>query len=272
MISPKRVNKIKNFLKELFFPSFCLGCQKEGAYLCEDCKEVLDISKFQYCLCGKNPLIINSSPSDQTKLWCGDKQKSASWRNGKCKKCFSKNLSGLYFALPYKEKPLTKKLIRQFKYEPYTKDLAKTLALLLVEHFLLTGKNKEEIWRNSILIPVPLDKNKLKSRGYNQAEELSKELSKILQTPVITNVLFKTKSTKPQMELSKEQREKNIKGVFAIKIPQNLVMSDIAKFWGKKVFLVDDVYTTGSTMEECAKVLKQAGAKQVWGITLAREE
>lgn len=233
------LKKIKDFLLELFFPSFCLGCQKEGTYLCEDCKATLDISELNYCLGNKN----------------------------------SQNLSGLYFALPYKERALTRKLIHQFKYQPYIKALAKTLALLLAEHFFLSGNNKEEVWRNSVLIPIPLDKKKLKSRGYNQAEELAKELSKILQTPMVANILIKTKSTRPQMELSKEQREKNLQGAFAIS-PSSLRATAKQSFnlKDKKIFLVDDVYTTGSTMEECAKVLKEAGAKQVWGIAIAREE
>ena len=230
------MNKYKYFLLELFFPSFCLGCQKEGTYLCEDCKATLDISEFNYCL-------------------------------------YNKNLTGLYFALPYKERHLTRKLIHQFKYQPYIKDLAKTLALLLAEHFFLSGNNKEDVWHNSVLIPVPLDKNKLKSRGYNQAEELSKELSKILKVPVISDNLIKIKSTKSQMELSKEERERNLQGAFAIS-PSSLRATAKQSFnlKDKKLFLVDDVYTTGSTMEECAKVLKQAGAKQVWGIAIAREE
>ena len=246
------MNKYKDFLLELFFPSFCLGCQKEGTYLCEDCKATLDISQFNYCLCNKNSTRL---PLDQ--------------KDGTCYKCFDKNLSGLYFALPYKENRLTKKLIHQFKYQPYIKDLAKTLALLLAEHFFLSGNNKEDIWSDSVLIPIPLDKNKLKSRGYNQAEELSKELSKILKVPVISDSLIKTKITKPQMELSKEERAKNLQDAFSI---INCRTSGVLQFIGKKVFLVDDVYTTGSTMEECARILKQAGAKQVWGITIAREE
>ena len=245
------MNKYKNFLLELFFPSFCLGCQKEGTYLCEDCKATLDISEFNYCLCNKN----------STRLPLGQK-------DGTCYKCFDKNLSGLYFALPYKENRLTKKLIHQFKYQPYIKDLAKTLAMLLAEHFFLSENNKEDIWRDSILVPIPLDKNKLKNRGYNQAEELSKELSKILKVPTVSKILIKTKSTKPQMELSKEKRAKNLQDAFKI----NSATSDVAEFSGKKVFLVDDVYTTGSTMEECARILKQAGTKQIWGITIAREE
>ena len=70
------------------------------------------------------------------------------------------------------------------------------------------------------------------------------------------------------MELSKEQREKNLLNAFAIKIGGT---SDVLPISGKKVFLVDDVYTTGSTMEECARVLKDAGLKNIWGITIARE-
>ena len=185
-------------------------------------------------------------------------------KNGKCNRCQNKKLSGLYFALPYKERELTRKLIFQFKYPPYLKELAETLAGILIEHFIVSKKNADEIWENSILIPVPLDKNKLRSRGYNQSEELAKELAKILKIPVISGCLIKIKSTKPQMELSKEEREKNLQNVFLIKNP--------AEIRGKKIFLVDDVYTTGSTMAECAKILKSAGVKQVWGIAIAREE
>ena len=133
----------------------------------------------------------------------------------------------------------------------------------MAEHFFISGSNKEDIWHNSILIPVPLDIKKLKSRGYNQTEELAKELSKILLAPVLSNNLIKIKSTQAQIELSGKEREQNLKNVFIIKNP--------TEFAGKKIFLVDDVYTTGSTMEECARVLKKAGAKQVWGIAVARE-
>jgi ComF family protein len=237
--------KFKEFSLDLFFPKFCLGCQKEGTYLCDDCRTLLDICEFNYCLCDKPTRLIHEQ------------------KNGKCSLCQDKKLSGLYFALPYKEKQLTKKLIYQFKYQPYLKDLAKTLSSILVDHLVLSHKNVEEIWKNSVLIPVPLDKKKLKMRGYNQSEELAKELSKVLQIPLISNNLIKIKYTAPQMELSKKQRENNLENAFIIKNP--------AEFAGKKIFLVDDVYTTGSTMSECAKILKNSGIKQVWGIALARE-
>ena len=233
-------------LLDILFPKFCLGCQKEGTYLCDDCRTLLDISEFNYCLCDTNPARILPNS-----------------KNGTCSKCKNKNLSGLYFALSYKESQLAKKLIHQFKYKPYLKDLAETLASVLIEHFIKTGKNTNDIWENSVLVPVPLDKKKFRIRGYNQSEELAKELSKILQIPVISDVLLKIKPTESQMTLKKAEREKNLLGAFAQKNPE--------KIQDKKVFLVDDVYTTGSTIQECTKILKESGAKQVWGICLARE-
>ncbi|MCX6721877.1 MAG: ComF family protein [Candidatus Staskawiczbacteria bacterium] len=239
----------KDFLLDLFFPKFCLGCQKEGTYLCDDCRALLDISEHNYCLCDTKP------------------QRLPVGKQGKCQRCQNKTLSGLYFALSYKEKTLTRKLIYEFKYKPYLKDLAKTLASILIEHFVLSEKNTDEIWAPNgvpaILIPVPLDKSKLKIRGYNQSEELAEELSKVLHIPTLSDVLTKIKPTASQMELSKLEREMNLENVFLIKKPE--------KISGKNIFLVDDVYTTGSTMQECAKVLKENGAKSVWGICIARE-
>ena len=215
--------------------------------MCDDCRGLLDISEFSYCLCEAN----------------GMPKRLLENHTGKCSNCSKKELSGLYFALPYKEKSLTRNLIYQYKYEPYLKDLAKTLASIIVEHLVISGKNTNDIWENSVLIPVPLDSKKLQIRGYNQSEELAKELSKVLQIPIITNCLIKIKHTDSQKDLSKAEREKNLEGAFEVKNPEEIM--------GKKIFLVDDVYTTGSTMQECAKVLKNAGTKSVWGLCLARE-
>jgi ComF family protein len=241
------VDKIKQFLLDILFPRFCLGCGIEGTYLCDDCKATLDISENQYCLCDKNTLRL--PPNEKVK---------------KCKRCNQKKLSGLYFSLSYKEKPLTRKLIHFFKYPPfYAKDLARTLASLLIDHLLLLEENPKLFFKDSVLIPVPLDKKKHKRRGYNQAEELAKEISIFLETPLLADNLFKTKTTLSQMELPEKERRENLKNAFSCREPE--------KIKNKKVFLVDDVYTTGSTMEECARVLKQAGAKEVWGIAIARD-
>jgi ComF family protein len=243
------VDNPKEILTDLFFPKFCLGCQKEGTYLCQDCRSLLDILEYNYCLCETHPVPLPFGS------------------DGKCQKCKDKKLSGLYFALSFKEGALTKKLIHQFKYPPYLKDLAETLAGILAEHFILTQKNTNEFWGNSVFIPIPLAEKKLKERGYNQSEELAKELAEILKIPVISDVLIKIKNTKPQAESKKEEREKNLLGAFAVN--KNCAVSEAAQF--SRIYLVDDVYTTGATMEECARVLRDSGAKSVWGIALARE-
>ena len=240
--------KIKKFLMDLFFPSFCLGCKKEGFLLCQDCKSTLEILEYNYCLCSQNPTRIIAKLN----------------KNQKCNRCRQKNLSGLYFALSYKDNPLVRKLIHFFKYEPYyLKSLAKVFAEILIEYFVISGNNKDKIWESSILIPVPLETTKLKKRGYNQSEELAKELLPVLGVDLAENNLVKIKKTLPQMKLLAKERQENLKNAFLVKDPGQIK--------GKKVFLVDDVYTTGSTMEECARVLRNAGAKSVWGITIARE-
>ena len=227
---------LKIFLLNIFFPKFCLGCEKEGTYFCEDCKACLEISEDNFCLC-ENPKRLTEE--------------------GKCSNCQLKELNGLYFTVSYQNK-LIKKLIHQFKYEPYIKELAEPLANLIITHFLLLDKSNQ-IWKGKILVPIPLSKGKLKERGFNQAEEIAKNLSNFLKIP-LCNCLVKIKETPSQVDLSEKERRENIKRVFEIE--------EEAK--DKRILLVDDVYTTGTTMNEAAKVLKEAGAKEVWGVVIAR--
>ncbi len=151
-------------------------------------------------------------------------------------------------------------MIKQFKYEPYIKELSKPLAFLILTH--LINLNNLPNFKEFILVPIPLYKKKLKQRGFNQTNEIGKELSKFLKIPIFNNILTKIKQTPAQVELKKEQREKNIKGVFNCQKP-GLIKN-------RKIFLIDDIFTTGSTMEECARVLKTAGAKEIWGVVVAR--
>lgn len=216
-------NRFKNFILDLFFPKFCFGCKKEGEYLCYDCKSLLEISGFH-------------------------------------QKFQTKNLSDLYFSTEYKN-PLIKKLIQSFKYLPLIKELSVPLSSLIIDHFQQL-ENQKPIFEREALIPLPLAKKKLKWRGFNQSEEIGKELSKFLKIPLFNDVLIKIRETLPQVELSAKEREKNIKGVFVLKNKE--------KIKGKKILLVDDVYTTGSTMEEAARVLREGGAKEIIGVVIAR--
>ncbi|MFQ6049963.1 MAG: ComF family protein [Candidatus Paceibacterales bacterium] len=220
------ISKLKNFLLDLFFPKFCFGCQREEVYLCEDCKSILDISAFH-------------------------------------QKFQTKNLNDLYFATEYKNF-LIRNLIQKFKYKPFVKELSISLSSLIIEHFQLLENPPPFFSRglDFVLIPVPLGKRKLRWRGFNQAEEIAKVISKFLEIPLINNALKKERETLPQVELTEEERKENILGTFSCQNQE--------KIQGRKILLVDDVYTTGSTMEECARVLKESGAKEIIGIVVTR--
>lgn len=229
---------MKKFILNLLFPRVCLNCQREENYLCDDCLSLIEITDYQYCLCEKPKRIIERE---------------------KCPRCRFHKLDFLYFAASYQNN-LVKNLIQKFKYEPFIKELAQPLAFLIAKHFQLF--NNPPIFYDYCLMPIPLEKRKLKRRGFNQAQELAEELSKHLGIPVSNDVLIKKKGTLSQTELSGKEREENIKGAFSCQNKE--------KIQGRKILLIDDVYTTGSTMEEAARVLKLAGAKEVCGAVIAR--
>ena len=180
-----------------------------------------------------------------------------------CKNCSKKTkLNGLFIAVAY-ENQLVKKLINQFKYKPYLKELSPILCSLIISHFSFSGNNALQGLKQGILVPVPLHRARFKERGFNQSEEIAKELSESLNLAFYNDVLIKIKPTLAQVGLSSEQRKENIKGTF--------ICQKADRIKGEKILLVDDVYTTGATMEECAEILKKAGASQVWGIAIARE-
>ena len=118
----------------------------------------------------------------------------------------------------------------------------------------------------SVFIPIPLHEGKIKKRGYNQAKLLAEGLAKRFDVSVV-DCLKRVKSTKTQVGLTKEERRKNIEQAFAL---QGTVSELLQK--SQQVFLVDDVVTSGATLQEAAKVLKKAGFTKVWGVTLAHGE
>jgi len=154
--------------------------------------------------------------------------------------------------------PLAKKCIAQFKYNNGQSLLP--IFEEAISHTILTGK----LFNNKIdlVIPVPIHSTKLFKRGYNQAEVLAKKVSKILNIPFCSSMLLKTKKTEPQTYLKRSSRIKNLKGSF-------LAVSG-EKFTSKTVLLVDDVITTGATLEACGMELYKAGVNKIYGLTLAR--
>jgi ComF family protein len=150
-----------------------------------------------------------------------------------------------------------RELIHQFKYSGKTM-LRRPLALLAADHLdrfvIETGPD--------VIIPVPLHHKRLRQRGFNQAILLGEIFAQKWRLPLLRNSLRRVRWTEPQVNLSAAERLENVKGAFAL--------ADIVAVAGKRVLLVDDVYTTGSTVKECAKVLKSGGAQSVTAITVAR--
>lgn len=185
-----------------------------------------------------------------------------------CNKCVNKiqyrrgvikpyELEGLVSGFVYKG--MIKKAIKKFKFK-YVTDLFDELMELFEKEFI---KNEELIreWKEQkyVIVPVPLHKKRLNWRGFNQSQEIGRRLFEILKIEMNNNFLKRIKNTKAQSEIKDvEARKSNIKKAFGVqgKPPE-------------RVLLVDDVWTTGSTMKECAKVLRAGGVKKIWGVTVA---
>lgn len=116
--------------------------------------------------------------------------------------------------------------------------------------------------RPELLIPVPVHRKKLRMRGYNQAQVLGRRLSEKSGIPMLTDLVIRTRNTLPQKELDRQQRKRNLQNAFALKKPDRM-------FPWKRVLLVDDIYTTGSTVDALAVLLKEAGAEHVFFVAAA---
>lgn len=140
------------------------------------------------------------------------------------------------------------------KYRPLAKPLAEFVVAALEE--------QAAIWRDSILIPVPLHARRKRKRGFNQAEALAAELGRLTGRPVERRVLRRVSDIPPQTTMGRDERRRNVRGAFRVVRPERVR--------GRIVVLVDDVITTGSTLGECARELRRAGAADVRALTVAR--
>jgi len=158
------------------------------------------------------------------------------------------------------------KTIQRLKYKGKIQ-LARPLGMLLFFSFIKYWNNKNRI---DLIVPVPLHIKRFRKRGFNQAYLLIREWFsyadafniELSYSKIERNALIKNKQTKPQTGLDRKQRRANIKNAFSI--------GNASKISGESILLIDDVYTTGATADECAKVLIKEGAKSVDVLTLAR--
>lgn len=150
-----------------------------------------------------------------------------------------------------------KRCIHLFKYEGKLQ-MVNLLGKLMVD-FANKNINAHEI---DLIVPVPLHPKKLRERQFNQSEVLASYLAKRLNKKIAKDKVKRIKYTMPQTELKRDERIKNVDGAFLAKDGHDLK--------GKTILLIDDVFTTGATLHECAKALKNAGAKKVVAFALAR--
>ncbi len=227
-------SKLGEVALNLLFPHRCIGCGREGEIICSSCQINLPRIMPPVCpMCGR-PQSSNIS--------CPDCVKRQSYVDG--------------IRSPYRFEGVIRQAIHQFKYRNL-RSLATPLAQLIDNHL------KTYPIPGDVLIPVPIHKKRIRERGYNQSLLLARKLGKLTDFSVIENCLIRRIQSPPQARsASVEERHRNVADAFICKD---------SRLRGKQVLLIDDVTTSGATLDACAKVLKAAGASSVWGLTLARE-
>ncbi len=232
------LKNILNSWRDAIFPLYCVGCAQEGGWCCEPCLAKLKNDHIPAC------------PVCQERNAAGEV----------CQNCSSvSGLDGVSALFEYSEEGAAGKLIKQFKYN-YARGIEDVWKKVVsVQSDAVFGKISRA--GDISVIPVPLHPRRERERGFNQSEILAKILSDQSSLYLDNTSLRRVRYTRQQARLSGEQRRGNLLDAFCWVSKKTAPDS---------VLLVDDVFTTGTTMQECARVLKQAGARQVWGWALAR--
>lgn len=236
---------IINFVKDLIFPVFCVECGGEGEWWCGDCLKKVKIAELYFC-----PVCVRETKMGEV-----------------CPKCKAvSKLDGITALFSYKERNPIAALIQNFKYK-YARDLEVLWRRIISSycHSQVDFFRKEffgGVFGNFTVVPVPLHSRRERERGFNQSQVLAKIIAGNLTLKLDDANLRRIRYTIQQAKLSGEERRRNLENVFA------WTGSDKAP---TEVLLVDDVFTTGTTMQACAKVLKSNGTRYVWGWALARD-
>lgn len=229
-----KVAKLKGRIVDFLFPQWCVGCGKEGEFICPSCRRSLP--RVMPPLCPR----------------CGKPRPSGTL----CPTCVSWQAEIDGIRSPFRFDGVMRQAIHQLKYRNL-RALAEPLAKLLND-YLATNPIPGEV-----LVPVPLHQKRLRERGYNQSSLLAKELGKLTNLPVVDDCLIRQRHAPPQARSSTvEERRRNVAEAFVCRDH---------RLQDKQVLLIDDVATSGATLDAGAAALKATGATSVWGLVLARE-
>ncbi|MBP9695214.1 MAG: ComF family protein [Candidatus Magasanikbacteria bacterium] len=230
------VSLASRFIIECIFPIYCLGCEKEGEWLCSQCLAGIDARGVECC-----PVCHRITPYGICCVECRDKS----------------SLDHVIATTQYNEKWLIGQLIHIVKYS-YASEASRFFDCLISDWYKSHAQSLKGI---DLIIPVPLHRGRLALRGFNQSDMIAQALCDLAKIEC-ASAMVRVRPTKRQALLSRKDRTKNVLDAFLVKEPDLVV--------GKHVMLVDDVYTTGSTMQACARELISAGAASVSGFILAR--
>lgn len=229
-----QVAKLKGMALDFLFPQWCIGCGKEGSFLCRRCR--LSLPRIMPPLCPR----------------CGRPQSSGIL----CPGCvgWQAEIDGI--RSPFRFEGVIRQVVYQLKYRNL-RALAPSLAGMMSDYFASNPVPAE------VLVPIPLHRKRLRERGYNQSSLLAEELGKLTGLPVVENCLVRSRHASPQVRApTLAERRANVAGAFTCLSPS---------LSNKQVLLVDDVSTSGATLDACARALKEAGAASVWGLVFAME-
>jgi competence protein ComFC len=255
MILKPLLSDLKTFILDILFPITCFGCEKEGKYICAECRTKL-------------------TPTHQICIGC-KKLSLAGLTHPKCQSPQTPDQLLSFF--DYKDSVVSSLIIKGKYY--FIQDIFSEFGEIIAEKI---NKDYPELLSADSykLLAIPLHKSRLRWRGFNQSETFAKTLADKLNLP-IANFLIRSKPTKTQKDLKREQRIKNIESAFTISPPS---IGGVDPFGGRggiknksyilnhqSYILLDDVTTTGSTLLEATKVLKRNGAKKVICLTIARD-
>lgn len=216
-------------LLNLLFPKTCVGCGKFGNYICENCLKRIEYLETQVC-----SECYKGAIGGQTHPYCQKRY----------------GLDGVISVVNYKSP--VREMVQQLKYRFTTSLLDEISEKLVFDKNLVRNKN----WT---VLPLPLHRSRQNFRGFNQAELLGKIVATKFDLNFDNTILIKTAKTKAQVGLTKNERKDNVANVFKVaKTIEN-----------NAYFIFDDVWTSGASLKSAASELKKAGAKTVWGLTLA---
>lgn len=226
--------KLKGISLNLLFPRYCVGCGKEGDFLCYACRQALPRILSPLCpRCGR--------PQPDGMLCPG----CVNW---------SADIDGI--RSPFQFDGVMRQTIHQLKYHNL-RALAAPMAELLQDYLIANPVPAEA------LVPVPLHHKRIRERGYNQSCLLARELGKLIKLPVVDDCLIRQRYAPAQARTtSAAERQSNVADAFACRDH---------RLRDKRVLLIDDVSTSGATLDACATALKAIGATSVWGLVIARE-